>query len=142
MNGANNVERMLEVPGGCDSLHKKHSANMVFSHHITHPEPKQPKNNDNSSKSSSSDSGSSCSTKIKSKSKFTSVSIACWNVRSMVISEINVPKTSGKSTKGMHRKADLVAKELERLRINIAAVNEVRWLGNGITDVGKYTFLL
>lgn len=41
----------------------------------------------------------------------------------------------------IHRKTDMVVRELIRLKVDIASLSEVRWLGNGITKIGKHTFL-
>ena len=68
---------------------------------------------------------------------------ASWNVRSMLDTEGSI-ETARQGRDMLHaedRKVDLVVRELGRYNIKVAALQETKWMGNAVYEVGDSVLL-
>ena len=68
---------------------------------------------------------------------------ATWNVRSLVDNEgtINTARLSHGISEPEDRRIDLVIRELERYNIKVAALQETKWFGRNIYNIGESVVL-
>lgn len=76
--------------------------------------------------------------------QFLRLSVASWNVRSLVESSGDARVCRKRPTMQiacLDRKLDLLALELERYNVAICGVQETKWFGKDVWQAGKWTFL-
>ena len=59
-----------------------------------------------------------------------------WNVRSMVDTEGLIEVASRWGQRGKDRKVDLIEMKLKRYDVKVAALQETKWFGRGVYQVG------
>ena len=69
--------------------------------------------------------------------------VGTWNVRSMVDTEGSVAIASRRQDgqRGEERKVDLVVRELKRYNVKVAGLQETKWFGCEVYDVGRSVVL-
>ena len=69
--------------------------------------------------------------------------LGSWNVRSLLDTEgpVETARQGRDTVDGEDRRIDLVIRELVRYNIKVAALQETKWMGNGVYQVGSSTVL-
>ena len=69
--------------------------------------------------------------------------LGSWNVRSLLDAEgpVETARQGRDTVDGEDRRIDLVIRELARYNIKVAALQETKWMGNGVYQVGSSTVL-